>query len=69
MDLKKRLRNKTFVVTMATAVVAFGYQALSICGVAPKVNQDAVTQGIMLAANVLAGLGILVNPTTAGITD
>ncbi|MGI5824521.1 MAG: phage holin [Bacillota bacterium] len=69
MDFKTRLKNKTFVVTMLAAVIAFIYQVLAICNVVPIITQDEVTQVVMLVVNVLVGLGILVDPTTSGITD
>lgn len=69
MNLKCRLKNKTFVVTMAVAIVAFIYQILAILNVVPTITQDQVTELVMLVVNILVGLGILVDPTTAGITD
>lgn len=69
MDIKKRLKNKTFIVTMAVAVIAFIYQILAIFNVVPTVAQDQVTELVMLVVNILVGLGVLVDPTTPGITD
>ena len=69
MDIKKRLKNKTFIVTMAVAIIAFIYQILAIFNVVPTVAQDQVTELVMLVVNILVGLGILVDPTTGGITD
>lgn len=69
MDIKKRLKNKTFLVTMAVAVIAFVYQILGIIGVVAPVSQDEVVNIVMVVANLLVGLGILVDPTTGGITD
>lgn len=69
MDLKARLKNKTFVVTMLVTIVAFIYQVLGICGVTAPITQDDVTQVILIVVNLLAALGILVDPSTPGITD
>lgn len=69
MDIKKRLKNKTFVVTMAVAVIAFVYQILGIIGVVAPVSQDEVVNIVMVVVNLLVGLGVLVDPTTPGITD
>lgn len=69
MDIKKRLKNKTFLVTMAVAVIAFVYQILGIIGVVAPVSQDEVVSILMVVVNLLVGLGILVDPTTGGITD
>lgn len=69
MDIKKRLKNKTFIVTMAVAVIAFIYQILGIIGVVAPMSQDEVVSIVMVIVNLLVGLGILVDPTTGGITD
>lgn len=69
MNLKQRLKNKTFVVTMLIAIVAFVYQILGIIGITTPISQDDVIQLIMIIVNLLVGLGILVDPTTAGIGD
>ena len=68
-NLKTRLKNKTFVITMSTLIVAFVYQLLALFGVVPKISEDAVTETIGIAVNLLAGLGVLVDPTTDGISD
>lgn len=69
MDWKARLKNKTFVVSMLAAIVAFIYQILGILGLTAPITQDEVTQVILILVNLLVGLGILVDPTTSGITD
>lgn len=68
-NFKARLKNKTFVITMATLCIAFIYQILAIIGIVPKVTEDAVTSVVTLAVNLLAGLGVLVDPTTEGVND
>lgn len=69
MNIKQRLKNKTFVVSMLVAIIAFIYQILGIIGVTAPITQDEVTQVVMIIVNLLVGLGILVDPTTAGISD
>lgn len=69
MDIKQRLKNKTFVVSMLVAIIAFVYQILGIIGITVPITQDNITQVIMIIVNLLVGLGILVDPTTVGISD
>lgn len=69
MNIKKRLKNKTFVITFLTAIVAFIYQICGMFGIVPQVAEDTVTQLIGLVVNILVTVGILVDPTTEGITD
>ena len=66
---KVRFKNKTFVVAFVTAVVAFVYQLLGLLEIVPPVNQDSLMQTIMLIVNLLVTLGIITDPTTAGVTD
>lgn len=64
-----RLRNKTWLLAMLAAIVAFVYQLLGLLGVVPAVSQDQITQLIGLVVNILVALGIVVDPTTSGVTD
>lgn len=66
---KIRLQNKTWLLAMLAAVVAFVYQVLALLGIVPAVSQDQVTQLIGLVINILVALGIVVDPTTTGVTD
>ena len=68
-NIKARLKNKTFVITMATLIVAFVYQFLSLFNVVPRVTEDSITGIITMAVNALAALGVLVDPTTDGVND
>ena len=69
LNLKIRLKNKTFVITMMTTIIAFVYQMLAQFEIVPKITQDQTIQALMLVVNILAGLGILVDPTTDGLKD
>lgn len=69
LNLKIRLKNKTFVITMMTTIIAFVYQLLAQFEIVPKITQDQTIQVLMLIVNILAGLGILVDPTTDGVKD
>lgn len=69
LNLKIRLKNKTFIITMMTTIIAFVYQMLAQFEIVPKITQDQTIQVLMLIVNILAGLGILVDPTTDGVKD
>lgn len=68
-NFKVRIKNKTFVLTMLSAIVAFIYQMCGIIGIVPAIGEDMVIQLIGLVLNVLVGLGILLDPTTSGVND
>ena len=64
-----RLKNKAWLLSMAAAIVAFVYQILALCQIVPAVSQDQITQLVGIIINILVALGIVVDPTTTGITD
>lgn len=66
---KLRLQNKTTLLAIAAVGIALVYQILGLIGVVPAVSQDAVMQTASMAINLLALLGIVVDPTTAGTSD
>lgn len=68
-NLKIRMRNKFFVVPMATLIVSFVYSALDIAGIVPVVLEENVLQMITLFAEALFAIGILNDGTTKGFAD
>lgn len=66
---KLRLQNKTTLVTLIALCVTFIYQILGLFGVVPKVAQDEIVNTIGLLINILVVLGVVVDPTTAGVSD
>lgn len=66
---KLRLQNKTTLVTLIALCVTFVYQILGLFGVVPKVAQDEMVNTIGLLINILVVLGVVVDPTTAGVSD
>ena len=69
LNWKVRFKNKTFLVTFLTAVVALVYQIASMFDIVPSVSEGEVMQAVMIAVNLLVALGIIVDPTTEGISD
>lgn len=69
MDIKKKLKNKTFVITMVAVLVGFVYQALSILEIVPKISESEIMNLSGLLINMLAMLGVLIDPNTDGIKD
>lgn len=69
LNLKVRLRNKTFVVSMLSVIVAFIYQVLGLLGIVASISQDKVINILIFIINILAGFGVLVDPTTDGFKD
>lgn len=66
---KLRFKNKTTLVTLLVAIVTFVYQIFGIVGYMPPVNESEVVQAIGALCSVACALGIIVDPTTEGISD
>ena len=68
-NIKARLKNKMFVLSASALVISFVYQMLSVFDIVPKITENEVTGLITRAVNILAFVGVLVDPTTEGIND
>ena len=66
---KLRFQNKTTLTAIILALVALVYQVLGLCGVVPKISQGELTTVIGMVINLLCLLGIVVDPTTDGVSD
>lgn len=66
---KLRFKNKTTLTALIAAVVGFIYTLLTIFGVTPQVEQDSIMQLASLVIMLLCSLGVVVDPTTAGVVD
>lgn len=68
---KVRLKNKTFWLTAIPAVLLLAQQLLAVFGVTFDVEglQAALLQIVTAVFAILAVLGIVADPTTAGICD
>lgn len=66
---KLRLKNKTTLLAIVTAVIALVYQVLGMLGIVPGVSQSEVVQAVGLIINILAMVGIVTDPTTQGVSD
>ena len=64
-----RFQNKTTLTAIILALVALVYQVLGLFGVVPKISQDELTTVIGMVINLLCLLGIVVDPTTDGVSD
>ena len=66
---KLRFQNKTTLTAIILALVALVYQVLGLFGVVPKISQDELTTVIGMVINLLCLFGIVVDPTTDGVSD
>ena len=68
-NLKVRMKNKVFLLVAAALIIALVYQILAMFGITPPVSQNAVVEVITMILNILAFIGVLVDPTTEGMSD
>ena len=66
---KVRLKNKTWLLSMVAVIIAFVYQVLGLLDIVPTVTEDTVIGAASALLTLLAGIGVIADPTTAGIGD
>lgn len=66
---KLRLKNKTTLMALVAALVSLVYIILGIVGVVPAVTENQIMDVVAAILNGLVLLGVVVDPTTAGVGD
>ena len=66
---KARFKNKTFLISFITLILSFVYKVLELFDVVPKITESELFDYISLIINVLSLLGVVVDPTTKGLSD
>lgn len=69
LNIKARLKNKTFLISVTVLLVALIYRVLSLFDVFPAVSENEILEIVSMAVNILALLGVVVDPTTEGFSD
>ena len=69
MNWKVRIKNKTFWLTIIPALVTVVYSVLALFGVVPGISEAMIVKVLTTIVSVLTTLGVLVDPTTAGVRD
>ena len=64
-----RFQNKTFLTGLISLVVVFVYDLLQLLEIAPTVTQSVVMQVAEGILTILGMVGVIADPTTAGLTD
>ncbi len=68
-NIKERLKNKVFLLAAIALIISFVYQLLGMFGVVPRISEDEIVGLVTMAVNILAFFGVLVDPTTEGMSD
>ena len=64
-----RFQNKTFLAGLISLVVVFIYDLLQLLEIVPTVTQSAVMQVTEGILTILGMVGVIADPTTAGVAD
>lgn len=64
-----RFKNKQTLAALAAVVISAAYQVLGILGVVAPISQGSLIQLVGIILTVLAGFGVIVDPTTKGASD
>lgn len=68
-NIKARLKNKAFIVGAVTLLISFFYKLLAALDVVPAVSENELLELLGLVVNILAFVGVVVDPTTEGVSD
>ena len=66
---KLRLKNKVTLSAIALGVVGIAYKILAMLGISLPILENEVVEVVMLVIELLVLLGVVVDPTTAGVGD
>lgn len=66
---KVRLHNKTFLASLISLVIVFIYNLLQLLEITPQVDQNVIMQVVEGVLTILGMVGVITDPTTAGLTD
>lgn len=69
LNWKVRFRNRVWLGSFLSLIVSFVYSLLALFDVLPQVTESAVLQLLNQVLTFLGLVGVLVDPTTAGLGD
>ena len=69
LNWKVRFRNKVWLGSFCSLIIGFVYSMLALFDVFPAVTQNLVVQLLNQVLTFLGLIGVIVDPTTAGLGD
>ena len=69
LNWKVRFKNKVWLGSFLSLIVGFVYSMLALFDVFPQVTQNLVVQLLNQVLTFLGLIGVIVDPTTAGLED
>ena len=69
MNWKVRFKNKTWLMMFFSLIIGFVFNMLNLFEIFPKFTQNQVTEIVSQVLTFLGLIGVIVDPTTVGISD
>ncbi len=66
---KVRLKNKVWLAAMASLIITFVYGLLELLDVIPSITEGRTVEIVQSLLTVLGLIGVIADPTTAGLGD
>ena len=66
---KVRFKNRTWVAAFVGCIITTIYQLMGMLEIAPAITQDEVVQIVTAVLQILTLTGVMIDPTTKGISD
>lgn len=66
---KVRVKQPAFWIATIPVMITFAYSVLAFAGFTPSITQDTVQNLFIALVALLAQFGIIVDPTTKGVSD
>lgn len=66
---KVRFKNKTWLAMFVSLIIGFGFNLLKLFDIYPPITENQVLNIVNQVLTFLGLIGVLVDPTTAGIED
>ena len=66
---KVRFKNEVFLYSLIALVVSFVFDLLAMFDVFPAVGEDMILTLANIVLKILSGFGIIIDPTTKGVSD
>ena len=66
---KARFKNKIFVVSLVTLIISVLYKVLALFEIVPNITESDVLEVFSYLVDVLSFVGVVVDPTTDGVSD
>lgn len=68
-NLRVRAKNPMFWLTIIPAVSALSYAVMACFDIVPAISEETLVNALTAIVTALTTLGVLVDPTTAGVND